>query len=346
MVNSTYPSASDLYPKVSVVLLTYNHEKFIAQAIQSILMQETNFNYEITIIEDCSTDSTRDIIFDFQKRDPDKIRLVLAEENQNDNRAWGREILNARSSYIALLDGDDYWISPHKLQKQVDFLENHPECSICFHNVYVVYEDEDIEPHPFHMWKPIYHISKFLPKSTSTLEDIVAGNFIQTCSVMFRARLFDEFPSWFYNFPIGDWPLHILNAEYGNIGYLDEMLGVYRVHSGGLWSGSMSANRRFDDIEKMIYMYEMINCHLNFKYNEKIRKSVTYLYYKAAQVLFDAHRYKEARYYARRCLPNFSLLSKNQQKFLSKVILKLYFPSIYNLGKRFQAFFTSPSKGI
>jgi len=117
------------------------------------------------------------------------------------NENFVQTLQACKGQYIALLDGDDCWTSPHKLQKQVDFLESHPDYSICFHNVMVVYEDSSVEPHPFHMREPKHHHSRSIPKTTSTLEDLVSGNFIQTCSVVFRAGLFDIIPEWFCDLP-------------------------------------------------------------------------------------------------------------------------------------------------
>ena len=131
--------------KVSVLVMTYNHEKFISQALESVAMQETNFEYEILISEDCSTDRTREIVMDFQKAYPEKVRLLLSEQNIHSNEIVVRGIRAARGQYIALLDGDDYWTSPHKLQKQADFLDRHPECSLSFHNARIFHEAEGRE---------------------------------------------------------------------------------------------------------------------------------------------------------------------------------------------------------
>src|SRR5512133_148878 len=119
--------------KVSVLVMTYNHEKFIQQALDSVAMQATNFDYEILISEDCSTDRTREIVLEFQKEHPDKVRLLLSKTNVHSNQVVVRGIRAAQGQYLAMLDGDDYWTSPTKLQKQADFLDGHPECSLCFH---------------------------------------------------------------------------------------------------------------------------------------------------------------------------------------------------------------------
>ena len=131
-------------PKVSVSLLAYNHELFIEQALDSILAQQVNFDYEIVIGEDCSQDNTREIILDYQEKNSDKIRIFLSKKPLNDRKSgrlnFVRNLEACRGEYIALLDGDDYWTSPYKLQKQVDYLDNHPEFSICFHPVINVFE--------------------------------------------------------------------------------------------------------------------------------------------------------------------------------------------------------------
>ena len=166
--------------KVSVLVMTYNHEKFIRQTLDSVAMQETNFEYEILISEDCSTDCTREIVVEFQKAHPKQVRLLLSEKNIHSNEIVVRGIRAARGQYIALLDGDDYWTSPHKLQKQADFLDRHPECSLCFHNARILHEAEGREGR---QWTPLNQ------KEISTLEDIWMGNFIATCSTMFRRGL-------------------------------------------------------------------------------------------------------------------------------------------------------------
>ncbi|MEM6399437.1 MAG: glycosyltransferase family 2 protein, partial [Cyanobacteria bacterium P01_D01_bin.116] len=116
------------HPMVSVSLVTFNHEKFIAQAIESVLLQEVDFSYEIIIGEDFSSDKTREIVIEYQKQYPDIIRLILPEENLGyyGQKIFVQTLQACRGKYIALLDGDDYWTTPNKLQQQVDFLDNHP----------------------------------------------------------------------------------------------------------------------------------------------------------------------------------------------------------------------------
>lgn len=254
--------------KVSILMTTYNQEGFVAQAIDSILMQDTSFSYEIVICEDASSDGTRGIVSGFQKRHPDKIRLLLRDEVEAErDRVAGiggkggfvNGLMACKGEYVALLDGDDYWTDPKKLQKQIDFLQAHDECVICFHNATILSEAGK-------------EAALFCPpdqKETSTLEDLLAGNFMFSGSVVFRRGLFDELPEWFKTTRTGDWALHAINAKYGKIGYLNEVMATYRVHSGGFWSLEKSADQLISGIE----LLDRLNAHFGFKYDREIKAS-------------------------------------------------------------------------
>jgi glycosyltransferase involved in cell wall biosynthesis len=184
--------------KVSVLLITYNHERYIAEAIDSVLMQEVSFDYEIIIGEDCSIDATRDIVTGYSSRFPDKIRLVLSEKNAGECSNIARTLRACRGEYIAMLDGDDYWTSPRKLQKQVDFLENNPEFTIYCHNAISIYEDGSREAYMF---------NPDCQKEISTIDDLWTGNFIATCTAMLRREPVSHLPAWYCDLKWGDWPL-------------------------------------------------------------------------------------------------------------------------------------------
>jgi glycosyltransferase involved in cell wall biosynthesis len=260
----------ELLPKVSVAMVTYNHEKFIAQAIKSVLMQDSHFPIELVIGEDCSSDGTRNIVRRYAEVYPDVIRALIHEQNLGGYKNTQAVLRACRGEYIALLEGDDYWTSPHKLHKQVDFLESHPEYAMCFHNAITIWEDGSREPQSY---RPVNQ------KIILTLEDLIVDTyFIPTCSVMFRRGLFSEFPDWCYNLAVGDWPLHIFNARHGKIRYLNEVMGVYRVHSGGLWSSMMDIQK----CKETIMMFDYVNDYLDFQYEKQIKISKSVWYYKLA----------------------------------------------------------------
>jgi glycosyltransferase involved in cell wall biosynthesis len=246
--------------KVTTLIMTYNHAEFIRQAIDSALAQVTNFAQEILISEDCSTDRTRQIVEDYHRRHPDRIRLILSEQNVRSNEVVARGIRAAKGAYVALLDGDDYWLGTDKLQRQADFLDAHAECSMCFHNARVEPENES---EPWN-WTPANQ------PAFSTLDDILRGNFIATCSTMFRRGLF-EVPRWYNDFfPLTDWPLHILNAEQGHIGYLNDVMGVYRHHAGGLYSVHSEERK----LAETLRFYQKINECLDHRLESKIEPAL------------------------------------------------------------------------
>ena len=228
--------------KVSVCITTYNHRPFIAQALDGVLSQQTDFDFEILLGEDDSSDGTRQIALDYAARYPDRIRLFLHDRKDVlyiDGRPTGRRnfvynIEQARGEYVALLDGDDYWTDSRKLQKQADFLDRHPETAICFH---AAQGKNQVDPARDYVLRPPGRQPFY------TLRDLVRENLVPSCSTMFRRGLFGAFPDWFYRTSTGDWPLHILNAMQGNLGYIDEVMAVYRIHLGGVWMGWPLARR-------------------------------------------------------------------------------------------------------
>ena len=248
---------TDVLPKVTVIITTYNHERFIAEAIESVLMQETDFPSEIVILEDCSTDRTREIVVAYQQAHPERIRLELAETNRCNNQGLMTVMHDTASPFVALLDGDDYWTSPVKLQRQVEYLEAHPDCALCFHNVDLVYEDVSQERRPA---RPPDQ------KQVSTLDDLLESCFITTCSVLLRRRGLVDLPAWYVDDQCADWSLFMLAAQHGPLGYLNEVMAVYRQHPGGFWTG----RGRIPQMERVIRFYELLGGRLPARYAGRI----------------------------------------------------------------------------
>ena len=220
--------------KVSVLIITYNHERFIRQALDSVLSQQVDFDYEVVIGEDCSTDRTRDILLEYQSRHPDKIRLLLRDSNLGAVTNFFSTLQACRGQYIALLEGDDYWTANDKLRTQVNFLDARPDFVICFHDVRGVHENHSAPDFPY--------VPRNL-KPVLRLDDLLAENIIPTGSVLFRNGLLPRYPEWMLELRMADYPLHILNAQHGKIGYINQVMGVYRVHDAGVWSGMNRAER-------------------------------------------------------------------------------------------------------
>jgi glycosyltransferase involved in cell wall biosynthesis len=220
---------------LSVRLMVFNHETYIRDAVEGILKQKTTFPIEVVVGDDFSTDKSLEIIKEYQSTST--IHFKILERKVGDTYWQNRQKLgrlhnfynileNCSGKYIALLDGDDYWTDPLKLQKQVDFLENNPDFAIYFHNMKI--ENESTPS--------INELTNSKEQqSVSTIIDLAAkGNFIFTASVVFRKPI-AEYPEWLTHLPIGDYPIHLFNAQFGKIKYLNRVMGVYRVHKSGTW---------------------------------------------------------------------------------------------------------------
>lgn len=243
-------------PLVSVAMITYNHEPFIARAIEGVLRQRTDFPFELVIGEDASTDATREICQHYQRRYPDVIRILWASENVSRDCSGNfyRTCQKCRGKYVALCEGDDYWTDPDKLQLQVDYLEEHPECAICFHPVRVVWTD-GIHPDGFLPKHPERYVRRILG-----LRELLSGNFISTNSVVYRwnadGRVLTDFPV--YELP-GDWMLSLLHARMGNIGFINRCMAVYNRHGNGLWAGDWISEDWFRRVGvRVALFYKMV----------------------------------------------------------------------------------------
>ena len=244
-------------PKVSVLMITYNHEKYIAPAIESVLMQKTDFPYEIVIGEDCSTDGTREIVREYGRKYPEIVRAQLRERNVGSKENFRRIFSACQGEYIALLEGDDYWTSPRKLQVQADLLDVHPETSLCGHRSLWHYED-GAQPD---------RVPAEIPEGFYELADLLEKNLFHTGSAMFR-RVIDAVPEWHAPLYMGDVPLFVTVAQYGNVCLLPESMGVYRLHPGGVWTGVGDIRKERANLQMVQAFYD----HLDPKYRPALRK--------------------------------------------------------------------------
>ncbi|MGY1688891.1 glycosyltransferase [Geodermatophilus sp. SYSU D01105] len=232
-------------PKVSVLVTTYNHERFLADALDSALAQEASFPFEVVVGEDCSTDRTRDVLLAYHARHPDVIRMVLPERNLGPNSMYVEVMRVARGEYIAILDGDDHWLSADKLQRQADFLDAHPSSSACFHDMMVVYDDARGRPRP--------HLAE-TPRTTFSFVDLLSRPFIPTSALMHRRLTAEELLAWYsevapsvwQDLVLIDWITLLLLGRRGHVEYLRGPSAVYRVHDSGVWS-SKNRIRQIDE---------------------------------------------------------------------------------------------------
>jgi glycosyltransferase involved in cell wall biosynthesis len=250
--------------KLSVVTVTYNHERFIAQAIESILAQNVNFDYEIVIGEDCSTDGTRAVVEEFHRRYPDRIRLLLRERNVGSQRNFIETVEACRGEYVAFLDGDDYWTATDKLQKQVDFLDTHPDRAICCGRARAVY---DSRPEDFDGW---WDVVPVYPTGTYTFESVLKTCFVYLTASVLRREFIPSFPQWLYEMKLADWPLCIMVARHGKFELTDDVVAAYRIHTGGIWSALPHLTR----LNELARMLKALDKEFGYQYSDVIREAI------------------------------------------------------------------------
>lgn len=248
---------------LSICCITYNQERFIAQAIEGFLMQKTLFPIEIIIHDDASTDNTAVIINDYSLKYPNIIFPIYQKENQYSkgiNPGFAYVIPKCKGKYIAVCEGDDYWTDPNKLQKQVDFMENNPDFAVCCHEVLIINEISGKKK-----------LSKLNQKPVLTIYDILETPLMHTPSLLFRNYSFNKLPNWFHDLIVGDYPLLLLLAQKGKIKYFPEVMAVYRIHSQGTWE------KQTYDFKREIWI-DMLRIIKN-KYNPEINNQLTKYYY-------------------------------------------------------------------
>lgn len=310
---------------VSVCCITYNHEKYIRQALDSFLKQKTNFKYEIIVHDDASTDSTQDIIRDYEKKYPDIIKPIYEVENQYQKGKKASLITykHAKGKYIALCEGDDYWIDENKLQIQVDYLEKNKECVFCFHDAFVL----NMKNNKKENWK--WYNKKYWKKDGNyNAGELDLLGFIPTASYLFVRRYVENIPNWLEKSIVGDRPTKLVITNYGYAHYINKKMSIYRVGIGN--SAMDKINNQNEDLEKAInywkkieWIIEQFDCFSEHKYEKELNLSKAYNQINILMAKEDYRRLIKEKKYRQ-------LLRKKQ---LFKIYLKIYFPKIYNKAK-------------
>jgi len=220
---------------IAIWMVTYNHEDYIQQAIESIMMQQTNFHYKLFIGEDYSSDNTRKICDALKKKYPKKIELLVLNQNIGPNKN-ASQIYNAcfdsEAKYIAMCEGDDYWTDPLKLQKQVDAMEANEKISLVYTNCKITFEDGRLPSR--------IRYSSLMPEG-KCLEKVIDGNFPQTLSILFRTSFLPNGISKItkLKYAMGDYPLFLYLSLVGEYKYLPDVTCVYRRNSNSIMESNL-----------------------------------------------------------------------------------------------------------
>ncbi len=222
-------------PTLSVALVTYNHAPYVAEALRGIFRQQCPFPVEVVVADDCSTDETPGIIRLLSADAPHRLRVLANARRLGMHGNYERVLRACTGRYIAILEGDDYWTDPHKLRDQVAFMDAHPTCTVSGHAVRVLDDRTGA-------WAPDPYAGRAIPPLAGFAE-LVRENFLCTCSVVWRNGVVRRWPGWLRRLRMVDWPLHLLHARGGQVGYLARPMAAYRVHGGGVWSSAGDERR-------------------------------------------------------------------------------------------------------
>lgn len=225
-------------PLVSVVMITYGHEQFIREAIEGVLVQETDFEIELIVSNDCSPDDTENVVKAIIKNDPRSSVIKYTRHDTNlgviSNFNWA--LHQAKGQYIAICEGDDYWTDPQKLQKQVDLLESF-NAALC--HTRAVDSNGTIKSNPIEL-------------KMGDIASLVDSNFIITASTLFRSEILNAH-NWITGiYPFGDWPLWLTALTQGDLIYLDDLTTVYRVNESGVWQNNWKDRIGSDRLQKEV----------------------------------------------------------------------------------------------
>lgn len=242
-------------PLISVVCCTYNHEAFIEKALESIVGQETEFSFEVIVADDASTDGTQNIVERYAQAYPHIIRTILRSRNVGVGQNYFDALCSVRGTYVALCDGDDCWLDIHKLQKQTQFLERHPDYTICCSDVLRHYPGGEKED-------SVFSVRSYLPgrmrrKKALSFEDLLTCRFIASSTCIMRWKMRNNVPQWLKRHCVIDFPLTLIHAMLGKIKVFDEVFAQYNIHARGVSRQDQTPayRKKMDDILNYVNEY-------------------------------------------------------------------------------------------
>jgi glycosyltransferase involved in cell wall biosynthesis len=261
---------SNQLPLVSVICPTYNHEKFISQALNGFVIQQTTFPFEIIVHDDASTDGTVNIVKEYEAKYPHFFANIYQTENQLSKDIASVTKITfaaARGKYIAICEGDDYWKDPDKLQKQIDFLEQNDTYTACCSNVFELRGTDEIKIEG--------------GKKTIQYRDLARGNCIYTNTVVFRNII--SIPDWFSKCTMCDWILWLLLSKKGDIYQFPEQMAVYRMHNSGIWV----AKGKEKNLKDLISVYEILLENVEIEFRKPLKQGASQYFDQLLSILSE-----------------------------------------------------------
>ena len=308
--------------KVTVYCPAYNHESYIRSALDGFVMQKTNFQFEVLVHDDASTDRTADIIREYELKYPDIIKAIYQKENlyrRKINRTYAYLLDKTRGKYIAFCEGDDYWNDPYKLQKQYDYMEAHPECSAVVHeaetlrvdtmtfSAYTKYDFEE-NGYDFDFTKLIENLSSF-----------------PTASLFFKKEFYTKHEAFLKSVSVYDYVIKLLLASDGTVHVLKGVMSVYRLGSVGSWTVRIarSQNNYITHLKKAIDILNQIDAYTDYKYHDSVKQEIHIREFNIHCISADMREIKSPVF-----LNDYKKLSPKNKLILH---IKCCFPRLYNV---------------
>ena len=263
-------------PIVTIYCLTYNHESYIADALEGFMAQKVDFPIECLVVNDCSTDGTLQVVRTYQEKYPGKIRVIMPP--QNTRGKIGKEVYpQFHGKYIALCEGDDYWVDEHKLQKQVDYMEEHPTCACCCCNSFYLDQNNLEESRKEKkVMGPVEDMDHLDVQSYLENEEYVGGS-----ATMLYRNYHEKLPTWVNRFDFGDLTRFLQAFKHGYVHYSGEVRAIYRINVPGSYNGRINAlkpeeraSKRLRYWEDVCAVWQYFNIDTGYRWDEAIQKGI------------------------------------------------------------------------
>jgi len=302
-------------------MVTYNHERYITQAVESVLAQRTSFEFELVIGEDCSTDGTLDRLNACAERYPGRIKLVQQQQNVGPHDNFTQTLQNCSGTYLAYLDGDDYWIHPEKLQRQVDFLDANPDLSMCVTPVNSFTDDGRY----FSITRP-----KDPGLSRLGMDHVIGGDVhVALGGAMLRKSMLGDMSRLTRIEKIGDYPLFVLTMANGDAGYMDCAMACYRLHGGGTFTGSYYLDSLVDLVRLNRELRTLVGSGHESAFAARIARDS----FDIARIYCDAGDHAAARQWLSTCFSCGFQANRGQHLLLLKLLLRNSAPKAFAIAK-------------
>lgn len=252
--------------KTNIILITYNHSQYIRQALDSIVMQKTTHEVDVIVADDASTDDTLDIIKEYEAKSSFKFTYLPSHNNLGFNQNYKRAFDACDGKYIAIMEGDDYWSDPYRIEKHTNFLEQHGECSMSFNRIAFYYQDQ--ADYKINEWNSTEDYKYY------TSRQQIVGNKIGNLSAcVLRNSVVKTLKPELFKLGIADWMLGIVFGQYGFLAELKDPMSVYRIHGDGQWS----KQKEQDQIHNQIKSIPEYDKYLDFKFKTDFENYKNYL---------------------------------------------------------------------